>query len=159
MDIIIGSMKDGRAHDLTLFIFHVGKIAVIAKHSYPPRLYRPPSGGLQPGETFEDGAVREALEETGLSIELEKYILHVEIDFRSPTRHVAWTSHVFTARCKGGEIAPRDHDEIREARWAALDEFPLFSRLMRVTDSGGFHYRAFLQEEVLKRLPAFPGKV
>jgi hypothetical protein len=29
---------------------------------------------------------------------------------------------------------------------------------MRKTDSGGLHYRAFLQEEVLKRLPAFSDK-
>ncbi|MFC1476296.1 hypothetical protein ACFLQW_04780, partial [Candidatus Zixiibacteriota bacterium] len=48
MDIIIGSMKHGRAHDITLFIFRGAEIAVTAKHSYQPDLYRPPSGGLQP---------------------------------------------------------------------------------------------------------------
>ncbi len=155
MDIIVGSMKNGRAHDITMFIFRGEEIAVTAKHSYQSRLYRPPSGGVQPGEGLEAGAVREAWEETGLAIELERYILRIEANFYSPTREVDWTSHIFTARHVGNEIEPHDLEEIREARWATLDEFPLFSRLMRETDSGGLHYRAFLQEEVLKRLPAF----
>lgn len=154
MDVIVGSMKHGRAHDITLFIFDGEKIAVTAKHSYQPQLYRPPSGGLEPGESIEDGAAREAFEETGLSIKLKSYVLRIASKFYSPTREVDWTSHIFIADYLGGEIAPHDHDEIREARWATLDEFPLFSRLMHQTDSGGLHYRAFLQKEVLRRLPA-----
>jgi len=153
MDIIVGSQKHGRAHDITLFIFNGREIAVTAKHSYLPGMYRPPSGGLAPGESIERGAAREAFEETGLTIELEKYILRFEVEFFSNRRTVDWTSHVFTASCTGGKIEPHDHHEIREARWATLDEFPEFSRLMRLTDSGGLYYRAFLQEEVLHRLP------
>jgi ADP-ribose pyrophosphatase YjhB (NUDIX family) len=153
MDIIIGSMKHGRAHDITLFIFNGEEIAVTAKHSYQPEMYRPPSGGLQPGESVEDGAAREAMEETGLSIKLKNYILRIEARFYSPTREVDWTSHIFIALYTGGDIGSHDPEEIREARWATRDEFPLFSRLMRLTDSGGLHYRAFLQEEVLWRFP------
>ena len=152
MDMIIGSQKHGRAHDITLFILHNGKIAVTAKHHYPPGMYRPPSGGMTPGESLEDGGAREAYEETGLSIILERYLLRIEVEFSSPTRTVNWTSHVFTARCIGGEIGPHDHHEIREARWALPEEFPAFSALMRQSDSGGLQYRAFLQDEVLARL-------
>jgi ADP-ribose pyrophosphatase YjhB (NUDIX family) len=153
MNVITGSQKHGRAHDITLFIFNGNRIAVTAKHPYPAGLYRPPSGGLTPGESIEDGAAREAYEETGLSIRLTTYILRIEAGFSSPTRHVDWTSHVFLAAYIGGEIQPHDHDEIREARWADLNEFPEFARIMRTTHSGGLHYRAFLQEEVLRRLP------
>jgi len=153
MDVITGSQKHGRAHDITLFIFDGDKIAVTAKHPYPAGLYRPPSGGLAPGETIEDGAAREAFEETGLSIRLDSYILRLEVGFSSPSRHVDWTSHVFLATWTGGKIQSHDQHEIREARWATLDEFPEFARIMRTTQSGGLHYRAFLQEEVLRRLP------
>ncbi len=153
MDVIIGSMKHGRAHDVTLFIFCDDRIAVTAKHSYLPGLYRPPSGGLLPGESLEDGAAREAYEETGLAMELEQYLLCLKPHFYSPTREVDWTSHVFLARYVSGEIKSNDPEEIREARWADLAEMPTFARMMRQTDSGGLHYRAFLQEETLKRIP------
>ena len=152
MDMIIASQKHGRAHDITMIILRDGEIAVTAKHHYPPGMYRPPSGGLAPDETLEDGAAREAREETGLDIELENYLLRVEVRFSSPTRTVNWTSHVFTARYTGGNIGPHDHHEIREARWAKPNEFPEFSRLMQTSISGGLRYRAFLQDEVLARL-------
>ena len=157
MDMIIASQKHGRAHDITLFIFRGEDIAVTAKHHYPPGMYRPPSGGLAPGETLEDGAAREAREETGLDIELEEYLLRIEVRFTSPTRTVNWTSHVFAARCIGGQIGPLDHHEIREARWARPEELPKFSGLMRTSNSGGLRYRAFLQNEVLARL--FPNQL
>ncbi len=152
MDVIIGSMKHDRAHDITLFIFRDDQIAVTAKHSYQPGLYRPPSGGLKPGESVEEGAAREAYEETGLTITLERYLLCIQPHFYSPTREVDWTSHVFLARHVRGTIEPHDDQEIREARWASRDELPTFARLMRQTDSGGLHYRAFLQEQTLKRI-------
>ena len=72
-------------------------------------------------------AVREAYEETGLSIRLDRYILRCAIRFYSPTREVDWTSHVFTAAYTGGNIGPHDLKEIREARWATVDEFPEFN--------------------------------
>ncbi len=152
MDIIIGSQKNGRAHDVTMFIFRGREIAVTAKHSYPDGLYRPPSGGLQPGESIEEGARRETYEETGLQVDLSRYILRCEAEFYSSTRAVSWTSHVFIATYVDGQIGSHDPEEIREACWSTLDRFPEYSRLMRLTDSGGLHYRAFLQEEVLRRL-------
>jgi len=51
--MIRSSQIDGRAHDITLYIENAGRIAVTAKHDYPPGLYRAPSGGLHAGETLE----------------------------------------------------------------------------------------------------------
>lgn len=73
-DFLKRSQKHGRAHDVTLVIFRGPEIAVIAKPHYPPGLYRPPSGGVNPGESFEAGALREAREETGLDIALVRYL-------------------------------------------------------------------------------------
>src|SRR5512132_2640242 len=64
--------KAGRAHDVTLFIIEGGQVVVIKKPMYPPGAYRAPSGGVEPGELFEAGARREAYEETGLAVALER---------------------------------------------------------------------------------------
>ena len=73
-DLLEWSMRNGRRHDVTLFISNEekDKIVVIRKPSYPKGVYRPPSGGIEPGEDFEIGARREAYEETGLKfVEIE----------------------------------------------------------------------------------------
>jgi len=146
------SMARERAHDITLFIAKGDGFIFIAKHSYPPGLFRAPSGGIHKGEDFIDGAKREALEETGVDIELEKYILRIKVRFQSSNGHIDWTTHVFKARHVAGEIGHRDKKEIREARLVTLDEIPKFQETMRKSKIGGFHYRAFLTDEALKRL-------
>ena len=76
----------GRAHDVSLVIQDGDKLAVIRKSGYPPEAYRFPSGGIHPEESFVDGAVREALEETGLSVRIEDYLLQVHATFVSGLR-------------------------------------------------------------------------
>jgi ADP-ribose pyrophosphatase YjhB (NUDIX family) len=149
---IRGSMKNGRAHDITLYIQKDGGYIFIAKHIYPPGLYRAPSGGVRPGESFEDGAKREALEETGTDIRLLRYFLRIRVRFESQSRRIDWTSHVFLAEHIKGDIESRDKGEIREARLIYPDEIPAFIEKMRGLDIGGMNYRAFLTEEVKKRL-------
>lgn len=150
--IVRASMKEGRAHDITLYIKKGDGYIFIAKPFYPPGLYRAPSGGVQRGENFESGAKREALEETGVDIELEKYILRIDVSFQSPGESIGWTSHIFTARYKGGEIEPLDRREIREAKLIYLHEIPRLQEMMRNSGSGGLIYRAYLTEESVKRL-------
>ncbi len=150
--VVRASMKDGRAHDITLYIKKGDGYIFIAKPFYPPGLYRAPSGGVKPGEDFESGAKREALEETGVDIELEKYILRINVRFKSPDESLDWTSHIFTARYTGGEIEPLDKGEIREAKIVYLHEIPGLQEMMRNSGSGGLVYRAYLTEESSRRL-------
>ncbi|MEW5700628.1 MAG: NUDIX hydrolase [Candidatus Zixiibacteriota bacterium] len=153
--IIRGSQRDGRAHDITLYIAADGRIAVIAKPVYPPGMFRAPSGGLTPGESLEAGASREAYEETGLRIRLASYLLRVDVTFVEDTRRIDWCTHVFSASAIDQKIAPVDHHEIREARWALPSEFAAFGRMMRLTSHGGLHYRAALHEQVAAVHPLF----
>jgi len=44
---ILGSQKNGRMHDVTVYTVKEGHIVVIAKHFYPPGMYRAPSGGCE----------------------------------------------------------------------------------------------------------------
>jgi 8-oxo-dGTP pyrophosphatase MutT (NUDIX family) len=154
-DIIHGSQHDGRAHDITLYIEADGRIAVIAKPFYPPGLFRAPSGSLKSGESLEDGAGREGYEETGLRIQLTSYLLRATVVFAEGARTIDWCTHVFTATTDDRVIAPTDHVEIREARWAKPEEFATFTELMRRSDRGGLHYRAALHEQVAGVHPVF----
>ncbi|UCC80825.1 MAG: NUDIX hydrolase [Candidatus Zixiibacteriota bacterium] len=146
------SMKNGRAHDITLYIKKESGYIFIAKHFYPPGLYRAPSGAAKPGEDFQDGARREAREETGVDIELVRYIMRINVRFENEAIHIDWTSHIFLADYIKGDIEPRDKREIKEARLIYPGEMPGFAKKMRETKVGGLNYRAFLTEEVGKRL-------
>src|SRR5579875_1355477 len=81
LTMIRRSQRHGRAHDVTTLMLGGDQLAAIAKHNYPPGIYRVPGGGLQPGEALHDGAVREAFEETGLPYRIERYLLRVYVRF------------------------------------------------------------------------------
>ncbi|HSB10009.1 MAG TPA: NUDIX hydrolase [Blastocatellia bacterium] len=152
-EMVYASQKHGRAHDVTLFIVIGGRVVVIKKPMYPPGAYRAPSGGIAPGEPFEDGARREALEETGLSISLEKYLLRARVKFSNLSRVIDWTSHVFTANRIAGELQPIDTHEIVEARLATTSEL-MNSIRTALLESGstGLRYRSELNDAVIRRL-------
>ncbi|MGV3721447.1 MAG: NUDIX hydrolase [Actinomycetota bacterium] len=153
-DLVARCIAKNRAHDVTLFIHDdEGRFAVARKHSYPPDVFRPPSGGVEPGESFAAGALREAVEETGLEIALERYVLRVEATFTCAGASAPWVSHVVLARCVRGILEPTDRKEIAEARWATVDE--LVNRYrpgMLAIGSAGMRYRVDLQDFTLELL-------
>jgi len=155
LDSVRRSQYNGRAHDITLFIFNRDKLIFNAKHFYPHDLFRAPSGAANPGENIVDGAKREAFEETGVKIELEKYVARIQVKFinnKEKEDSIDWTSHVFKARYLSGEIDPKDKREIREARYVDFEEIPKFNEIMRKTSIGGFRYRKFLTEQCMELL-------
>ena len=145
--------RAGRCHDVTIVIVDHGRIAVIRKPSYPPGAYRTPSGGVEVGEPFEMGAVREAREETGLEIELQRYLIRAQVRFSCGDETVLWTSHVMQARMTGGRLQPLDTREIVEAKWATSDEIlgPIQEALL-TSGSPGLCYRAELDALALSLL-------
>jgi 8-oxo-dGTP pyrophosphatase MutT (NUDIX family) len=143
----------GRAHDVTLYVLQGDSLAVIAKHSYPAGVYRAPSGGVMPEESMEEGIAREVSEELGITVSLQRYLLREMVDFLHGGETVLWTTHVFTARPLTTELAPTDHKEIREARWASLQEVsgPIAAALA-VSPSAGLRYRGYLHRRVMETL-------
>lgn len=145
----------GRAHDVSLVILDGDRLAVIRKKGYPPGAFRIPSGGIHPEESFFDGAVREALEETGLSVRLEDYLLQVHATFLSDDRIAKWTTHVLLARATGGSLRPIDEAEIESARWTTWSELvSQMNPLLRQSGLGGLSYRARIHDRVLAILTA-----
>ena len=152
---IRSTQKAGRNHDVTIYAIKDEKVVVISKHFYPPDLYRAPSGGLDPGESFEDGIAREMSEEIGCVIELDRFLLRTSVNFVDPdnsTNCVRWRSLVFLARVVSGDFKFTDTHEIKEVRLADWSEFELFSRIMLASDRAGLHYRAQLHEAALGTL-------
>ena len=139
----------GRAHDVTLVILKDGKLAVIRKRGYPEGAYRIPSGGIHPEESFVDGAVREAFEETGLTVRIDDYLLQVHATFACDDRQAKWITHVMLAGAVNGTLAPVDSKEIEAARWMDWTELvDIVNPLLRDSGRGGLRYRARLHERL-----------
>jgi ADP-ribose pyrophosphatase YjhB (NUDIX family) len=137
-----------RRHDVTLFIFDpTAQIALIRKPHFAPGIWRPPGGGIKPGEDFVHGATREAVEETGLSVRLERYLVDAAASFRHGADEVEWRTHVFLARTTDEALTPLDAAEIAGARWGTLDELngPIRERLL-ATGRALWRYRVALHD-------------
>jgi ADP-ribose pyrophosphatase YjhB (NUDIX family) len=150
----IATYNPNRLHDVTLFILDPSdRLALIRKPPFAPGIWRPPGGGIKPGEDFALGAEREALEETGLTVRLERYLVATSATFRHKQIDLPWRTHVFLARTDDTELAPRDADEIAGARWGTLDELagPLRERLL-ATDRAFWRYRVALHDAALTAL-------
>ena len=143
-----------RFHDVTLFILDPAeRIALIRKPQFAAGVWRPPGGGIHPGEEFVAGAVREAFEETGLRVELRRYLVETRAVFRNGGRELPWRTHVFLAETADTELAPDDPGEIEAARWGTLAELagPLRERLL-AEDRAFWRYRVALHDAALAQL-------
>ncbi|MCI0658930.1 MAG: NUDIX hydrolase [Acidobacteria bacterium] len=151
--ILKGSQVGGRSHDVTVYVRRGEEVAVIAKHPYPPGIFRAPSGGVLPSESMEEGIAREMMEELGLEILLRRYLLRETADFSHGDMVVRWTTHVFTADPLTMDLAPRDHKEIREARWISMEELTgRIGEALAASHSAGLRYRAYLHRQVVEEL-------
>jgi len=157
--MVQASRKGGRSHDITFFIFRGNHVALIRKPMFPPGAYRIPSGGLRPGESLEKGTQREAFEETGLEIEVERYLLRVHAHFTCGHHHQGWTTHVFQAHATGGELQVKDTREIAEVKWGTLEEVqgPIRDALLN-SGRGLFSYRVALTDAAIAELQRLAGE-
>lgn len=151
MSMVVSSTRgQTRLHDVTLFIFNRnGELALIKKHGYPEGAWRAPGGGIHPGESFEEGAVREALEETGLHVTLTRYLLRVYVTFTAGEVAQPWTTHVVLATTDDAQPATGDPKEIAGVRWGSLTELcGSIAEVLRASGRGLFQYRVALHQEV-----------
>jgi ADP-ribose pyrophosphatase YjhB (NUDIX family) len=150
----IATHNPARTHDVTLLILDPSRrLALIRKPHFEAGIWRPPGGGIKPGEDFVAGAVREALEETGLRVELRRYLVAAHAIFSNAGRELEWRTHVVLAETEDDELAPDDPEEIAEARWGTLDELagPLRERLL-ATGRAFWRYRVALHDTALRAL-------
>ena len=95
-----------------------GQVLLVRRRNPPPG-WAFPGGFVEYGETVEQAAAREALEETGLSVRLIRQF-HVYSDPARDPRHHS-ISVVFLAEADG---EPQGSDDAAEARWFDVTQLP-----------------------------------
>jgi 8-oxo-dGTP pyrophosphatase MutT (NUDIX family) len=93
------------------------------------RVWGLPKGGVEPGETPEQAALREIEEETGMAGVVERELGSIDYWFYARDRggRIHKTVHFFLVRATDGTTEAHD-DEVREARWMdARDAFRLMT--------------------------------
>lgn len=88
-----------------------GRYLVHTKEFYPSGVYRLLSGGVKLGEDLTVAVYREVEEETGLEIQIERFLGILIHRFIWQGQSVTLTSYVFLVAEVGGELAPQDLDE------------------------------------------------
>ena len=78
-------------------IIEIGDGIVLIERKYPPPGWALPGGFVDYGESFEQAAVREALEETGLRVTLTRQFHTYSDPGRDPRQHTASTVFIATA--------------------------------------------------------------
>lgn len=120
------------------------RAALIGKLDRRGRLmWSMPKGHIEPGETREDAAIREVMEETGLTGRIVDELGSVDYWFVSGGRRIHKTVHHFLMERTGGEIST-DDAEVEAVELVPLSELPerlvyadergLFSRALELLD-------------------------
>ncbi len=88
-----------------------GQVLLHTKPFYPPGTFRLPTGGVYPGEAVLAGVAREAEEETGLDVTVERFVAVVEYEFHHDRRRLPFVSYVFLTRAGAGIPVVHDPNE------------------------------------------------
>jgi len=106
------------------YVFDTDDRVLLIRHSEGGR-WTNPGGMVEPFETPADAAVRETWEETGLVVELTRFIgvfggrdHHITY---SSGDEVTYLAFAFAARVVGGNLVP-DRKEVLEARYVTREE-------------------------------------
>jgi len=109
-----------------------GRGIVLIERKYHPVGWALPGGFVDYGESLEEAAVREAREETSLTVELTGQFHTYSNPARDPRQHTIST--VFTARAHGEPRAADDAAQIGIFTRADLPEFLMFDHAEILAD-------------------------
>jgi ADP-ribose pyrophosphatase YjhB (NUDIX family) len=86
-----------------------GQVWVHAKSHYPAHIYRLPTGGVHWNELVIDGLLREVKEETGLTVEIARFLGIIDYHFWYGSLTASFASYIFHLRaaCEGCPPIPQ----------------------------------------------------
>ena len=104
-----------------------GKLITAIKTFYPPGAFRLLTGGIHHGEKILDALLRETEEETGLTVEVRRFL--AVVSYRMPaekaTKPASFTTFAFLLDETGGTLQCLDAGErLGEFREIAVEELP-----------------------------------
>lgn len=135
-----------------------GFILLHTKRFYPEGVFRLPSGGVHPDEAVLAGVTREAKEETGLDVTIDRFLGTVEYEFSNDQRRLPFVSYLFVLQAN--DSTPVVHDageEITGFRYVSPARLRQVAAQLRAlppqwTDWG--HFRALPHDMVADTLRA-----
>jgi ADP-ribose pyrophosphatase YjhB (NUDIX family) len=96
-----------------------GEVLLVLREDF--RIWALPGGGLEPDETWEQAAIREAREETGYEVKIKKYVG----EYRRPQMSSSGgdIKRVFLAEVVGGDASQHDKESV-DVRWFPTTALP-----------------------------------
>jgi len=103
---------------------HPPVAALIGRYDRRGRLlWSLPKGHLEPGESFEQTAIREVAEETGITGSIVAPLGTIDFWFVAEGRRIHKTVHHFLLRASTGTLSDAD-PEVSEVAWVPLELLP-----------------------------------
>jgi ADP-ribose pyrophosphatase YjhB (NUDIX family) len=147
-----GPLNRGREAEVAMAIRRRNGLFLLqTKENYPASTFRLPTGGIKRGEAIEHALLRETDEETGLSVEVSRFV--AEIRYRTPDQGQAFATYLFILEEQGGVLQTTDPTE-RISGWLEADAARLNAAAHRLRSCTGSwrawgHFRALVLDALV----------
>lgn len=138
---------DSRTGSYAVLVDDAGRILLALWNEGAVPAWTLPGGGLEPGETPEDAAVREVREETGYDVELvrllgeDRFTVPAGERLDGASRPLLSVRFVYEARIVGGELTAEVGGTTDEAAWIPIGDVARLERVALVDVALGLAQR------------------